>query len=225
MNQTVDTNLLREKYRNNYDNARKNALIAIILTAVSLVLVAVMEYSFYFSAYVPVSWMEEGVATYKMDNDLYTDEDLAEMGMSEDDIMYYRLGLPYYQAETDGEMELVLKGGGALLVLAAFLICWLLSKKNPVWMMILTGLYLVDIGMMVPDLLDYYFVSDVRGGMFLILYHAWVLYYLVNGVISNEKLKKLPPPVAEAPAEQDFYAELQESLVNDPETDSTESEQ
>ena len=145
--------------------------------------------------------------------------------MSEEDVMYYRLRLPYYQAETDGEMELVLKGGGAILVLAAFMICWLLSKNNPIWMMILTGLYLVDIGMMVPDLMDYYFVSDVRGGVFLILYHAWVLYYLVNGIISNEKLKKLPPPVEEAPAEQDFYADLQESLAAERGNDSTESEQ
>ncbi|MBQ8382560.1 MAG: hypothetical protein IJX47_05065 [Clostridia bacterium] len=195
MNTAMDTNMLRQKYQTNYDNARKNALLAIILTAASLVLVAVMEFSFYFSAYIPVTWMEEGTATYKMDNDLYTDEDLMEMGFGEEDILYYRLGLPEYQEETNGTMELVLKGGGAVLIVAAFLVCWFLSKKNPVWLTVMTVLYVVDTAMMVPDLMDYYFTQDVRGAVFLILYHAWILYYLINGVVSSEKLKKLPPPV------------------------------
>ena len=74
------------------------------------------------------------------------------------------------------------------IVLLLFVIGYFLSKKRHGWLKVVTLLYVLDILFMTfiyfPDfdflaLLDYVF-------------HFWVLYYLVMGVIAAGKLKKLP---------------------------------
>ena len=76
----------------------------------------------------------------------------------------------------------------ASISLILFFIGYILSKKRHIWLTIVTVLYVLDLIFMTfiyfPDfdfsaLLDYVF-------------HFWVLYYLVLGVIAVRKIKNLP---------------------------------
>jgi len=76
----------------------------------------------------------------------------------------------------------------AAIVLILFLTGYFLSKKRHGWLMFVSILYVLDLLFMTfiyfPDfdfsaLLDYVF-------------HFWVLYYLIMGVIAARKLKNLP---------------------------------
>ena len=88
----------------------------------------------------------------------------------------------------------------AVIVLVAYLLCWIFSKKHYGWMigaLVLFALDLVGLGYM-------YLTSS--GGLDLIdtLFHLWVLYYLISGVYYGVKLSKMPadPPVWTQEAEE-----------------------
>lgn len=130
------------------------------------------------------------------DDTEYTDEELYEMGVADAAIAAFRADLAAYQEETDGNMEFMVGAVLSVIIAVFYLLCWLLSKKHPVWMIVLTVAYIIDTLIMIPDLFSYYLVYDTRGLIFLTLYHAWILYYLISGVIGGFKLKKLPAPAA-----------------------------
>ena len=77
-----------------------------------------------------------------------------------------------------------------------YLLCWLFSKKHVGWM----------IGALIYFSLDCIFLL-----MFLdvsiildLLFHGWVMYYLILGVVSGIKLKNMPEDAPEVMAEGDF---------------------
>ena len=260
MNTNIDqTELLRAKYQTTYDSGRKNSLWAILLTFASIALLAIAGFSFYFSAYVPVTLMESGVYAKTMDSATFTDEELIaeglaeevfaayraeleaagntteytdqelyEMGVADEVIAEYRAELKVYQEETDGMLEFVVGAGLSVIIAAFYLVCWLLSKKHPVWMIVLTAAYVLDTVLMIPDLLSYYLVYDIRGLVFLSLYHAWVLYMLISAIIAGNKLKKLPAPIEgeaiEIPAAEEVIAIPAVETVSAEETASAESD-
>lgn len=227
MNTTIDpTKLLRVKYKNAYEASRQSAMWAILLTFVSIILLATVGVYLFFSAYLPVSLMEMGVTAKELDSATYTDrelieqgvadevfeayraqlkeagdtteysdQELFEMGVADEVIAEFRVDLKAYQEETDGMIEFVICGGLSLIISVFLLICWLLTKNNPVWMIVLTVLFALDTLIMIPDLFSYYLYEDVSAMLFLILYHAWILYALISGVIAGLKLKKLPAPI------------------------------
>jgi hypothetical protein len=75
----------------------------------------------------------------------------------------------------------------ALIILLVYLCCFLLSKKNKVgWLLTAAVFFGIDtIGM----LMLYGLSAD---SIFDIVFHVWVLYYLIVGVVNGYKLKKLP---------------------------------
>jgi hypothetical protein len=76
------------------------------------------------------------------------------------------------------------------LVLLLYFLGYLLSKKKPGWLTAMLGLYIFDTIVMV-FLYTSVFMFD--GSMILdVLFHVWVLYYLINGVLAVKKLKNLP---------------------------------
>ncbi|MBQ8683799.1 MAG: hypothetical protein IJ518_04730 [Clostridia bacterium] len=87
-----------------------------------------------------------------------------------------------------------------VLSIALYFLCWLLSKKNPGWIIAAMVLFILDcvlllvIGLSAELILDY-------------LCHAWVLYYLISGVVAANKLKK-QPPVPPVVAEGDPFAPI-----------------
>lgn len=76
--------------------------------------------------------------------------------------------------------------GIALIVLLAYLLCWIFSKKNPVWMMVALGLFVLDTIMLAVV----YILAGDATGVLDALFHVWILVYLVIGAVNGMKLKK-----------------------------------
>ena len=66
-----------------------------------------------------------------------------------------------------------------------YLLCFFFSKKRPGWMVAALVFFVFDCIFLVTM----YYLSDV---IIDLLFHAWVLFYLVTGVINGYKLKKMP---------------------------------
>lgn len=76
----------------------------------------------------------------------------------------------------------------AVVAIAVYLLCWLLSKKHYGWMLAAMVLFIIDTVVMI----GMYLIAQDFSGIFDILIHAWVLYYLIVGVRYGGRLKKLP---------------------------------
>lgn len=89
----------------------------------------------------------------------------------------------------------------AFLGAGVYLLCWWLSKKHRGWMVVALILFALDtlasLGMLLLD-----------GTMFIdLLFHVWVLYYLISGTVAMVKMKNQPeqpemPVYAEGAPEQ-----------------------
>lgn len=80
--------------------------------------------------------------------------------------------------------------------LLVYLLCWIFSKKHWGWMLVATIVFVVDtVAMFLLTMPDF----DVIG----IVFHAWVLVYLIMGVVAGIKRKTAPaaPVVPEPPQE------------------------
>lgn len=76
----------------------------------------------------------------------------------------------------------------ALISIGLYVLCWFLCKKYRGAMVAALILFALDCLCLVPYLLD------SPGDMIIdVLFHAWVMYYLVIGVVAYVKLRKLPP--------------------------------
>ena len=181
MNVQLDpVSLLRAKYEKNYLTGRSNLLLVIIFTLISMVTYALDRSYFLFSAYIPLVFYG-----------IFADLALVTGGDTELAAFY----------EWDAEFIEQLKSIGAgtfwaigiaigVLLVGAYFLCWLFSKKHPAALIIAAVFFGIDCLML---LLNF----DISGIMD-ILFHAWVMYYLINAIISNSKLKKLPAPAVEA---------------------------
>ncbi len=197
MNTSFDpTQQLRAKHEKNLANARNNALMAIVLSLVSVVTIAAAEINFFFSAYLPNWLMFEGMVDLKINQDL-------------------TMFAVYTVA--------------AVLICAILLLCWYLSKKNYVWLVVLGILFLADTAFMLPYIFNYYLEYALSDAIFLLVYHAWILVSLTCGIISGNKLSKLPPPpvvfegeAAESMSVEDFNRQTEENATVNSQSDFTE---
>lgn len=80
----------------------------------------------------------------------------------------------------------------AVIILAVYFICWLASKKHPSAMVVAAVFFGIDCVVLLMSFSVDYIVD--------ILFHAWVMYYLIAAIVASSKLKKLPPE-EEAPIE------------------------
>lgn len=94
----------------------------------------------------------------------------------------------------------------AIVIVVLYLLCWLLSNKRRGWMVVALVLFALDTLLM-------FLLYEITADMVLdVLFHAYVLYYLISGTVAMAKLKNQPEPVAEelpygtVPAEN--YAEI-----------------
>ena len=78
--------------------------------------------------------------------------------------------------------------GVVFVSLAAYLLCWFMSKKQYGWMIVALVLFGIDTLAMAA----LYLIFGDFSGIADALVHAWVLYYLVLGVINGYKLRKMP---------------------------------
>ena len=85
----------------------------------------------------------------------------------------------------------------AVVILALYLLCWFMSKKHYAWLIVASALFVFDI-------LGMFWFFGFDSSMILdIVFHAWVMYYLIVGVKVAKKLESMPeePIVAEPTAE------------------------
>lgn len=66
-----------------------------------------------------------------------------------------------------------------------YLICWIFSKKRPGWMVVALVFFLIDCFLLIT-------LYDLTSVIFDILFHAWIMFYLITGVRNGFKLKKMP---------------------------------
>lgn len=100
-------------------------------------------------------------------------------------IPYFAVGMGYWNYDTQ---MTVIGVAVAVICVALYLLCWFMSKKKYQWLIVATVLFTVDTAAM---LWLYISSGDISSGIFDIVIHAFVLYYLVVGIITGKKLKEL----------------------------------
>lgn len=96
----------------------------------------------------------------------------------------------YFSAELSDPNLFIIAIAIASFIVLVYLLGYFLSKKKPGWLTFMLVMYIFDTVVMIY-LFTVVFVFN--GSMILdILFHVWVLYYLINGVIAFNKLKALP---------------------------------
>ena len=76
----------------------------------------------------------------------------------------------------------------AAVILGLYFICWLLSKKKSLWLVVAAVLFVVDTLVLV----GLYLLAEEAYGILDAVIHVVVIFYLVSGAASAKKLKMLP---------------------------------
>lgn len=76
----------------------------------------------------------------------------------------------------------------AALMLFAYLLCWFFSKGRHGWMLAAAILFGIDTLFLLSILVGAGEVSSIMD----IIFHGWVLYYLIMGVVYGKRLKAMP---------------------------------
>lgn len=100
-------------------------------------------------------------------------------------IPYISVGMGYWE----GDQEMLIFGIViAAISLGLYLLCWFMSKKKYQWFIVATVLFALDTAAMI-----YLYASsgEIESGIFDMVIHALVLYYLVVGIITGKKLKEI----------------------------------
>ncbi|MBQ3183762.1 MAG: hypothetical protein IJB57_08835 [Clostridia bacterium] len=163
----------RQSLEIKYNSARGNLLMVIVFTVVNILLLVTNSNSYFlFSAFVPYILVENGwYYTGKYPVEAYG-EYYSDMAFAADVVLYVLIAV-------------------AVIVLAVYFLCWLFSKKQRAgWIVVALVFFALDtVGYLLYafmyGMLDMSSVIDI-------LFHAWVIYYLVGGLVANAKLKKLP---------------------------------
>ena len=107
-------------------------------------------------------------------------------------MMLFSATIPYYaialgmMAETTGQLVFFLSLGIGMIV--AYLICFIFSKKHYGFMIAALVLFVID----TVALIGLYTIALDVSGIIDLAIHAWVMYYLITGIINGYKLRHLP---------------------------------
>ena len=131
-----------------------------------------------------------------------------------DVMMLFSATVPYYAVAFAFELGaplVVPLMGIALVSLAAYLLCWIFSKKHYGWMIAALVLFVLDSLALVGLYLS---VGDASGILDTLI-HVWVLWCLIKGVKYGHQLKTLPPEekLPEQPTDITPPADQQPPLV------------
>lgn len=112
-------------------------------------------------------------------------------------VMLFSATLPYLFVLGSMLLDFPLMLVGAILILLLYFMCWLLSSKHPVWMIVAAVMFTLDTAVLLVLGIDF---GD-RSSVMDLLIHAMILYYLISGVIYGFKLRKTPDPVSPEPSQ------------------------
>ena len=114
-------------------------------------------------------------------------------------MMLFSATVPYFSVvigmEDGSGMLLVPSILVAAITLILYFLCWLLSKRSWVWMIVALVLFALDSLVLV----GLYVMMQEASGILDFLIHGWVLYYLIMGVKYGKQLKAQPAQEAEIP--------------------------
>ena len=169
MNRNVKPVAPRALYQQKFASARYNLLLVIGMTVINILMLLLGGSSYFlFSATIPYSLaVFGGLYTGKLPEEYYTD-------------------MPADFEFLPGSFFAVMLGI-AIVILVVYLCCFLFSKKFKTgWMIAAAAMFVLD------TLYMLYLYGIALDSLVDILLHAWVLYYLISGVVYGLKLKKLP---------------------------------
>jgi len=111
---------------------------------------------------------------------------------SADTMFLFSATIPYYAAIVGMAFEtraaLTIGLGICAIIILIYFLCWILSKKAYGWLVGALVLFAVD-----TAALAYLYISaEDASGIIDVVFHAWVLYYLIVGVANGKKLENLP---------------------------------
>lgn len=154
---------------NKYNSSRNNLLLVVAFTVINLVLLLTGSTTYFlFSASIPYYLPFFGM--------IYTGKMPAE---------YYEGWADFQPYPTTILTVLTVI---AVILIAVYLLCWLLSKKHGF------GWLVVSLVCFIADTIFMFVALQITSDMILnIVFHAWVIISLFSGVSASVKLKKLPP--------------------------------
>lgn len=158
----------REVYERNYNNGITNLLLIIAFSVINIVLlVANSNTYFLFSAFIPYFLVDVGM--------FYTGTYPEEY--------YYGLGFTEFLDKSFLVVTVVI----AAVVLVLYLLCWLFAKKKKFgWLIFAVVMACIDtVAMLVLGGIAMESIIDI-------IFHAWIIFSLINAVVTYNKLKKLP---------------------------------
>ena len=177
----------RQIYEQKYWTSRMNLLIVVIFTIINIVLLVTNADSYFlFSAFIPYFIVTIGmIMCGRFPADFYTDglEDIEFLDSSFFIVM------------------LVI----AIAIVLLYLLAWIMSSKNRVgWLTFALVFFGIDtVGMLLIGSIALESIIDI-------LFHGWVIYYLISGIIANNNLKKLPIEEATKLSDDDISEDTSE---------------
>ena len=121
--------------------------------------------------------------------------------------LFVELALPMSENEIVEPSAFIVPIIIGIILTVPYLLCFFLSKKRPGWMIPALVFFSIDCLFII-----FLALFDVTAVIVDILFHAWVMFYLITGVINGFKLKTLPedeplPEFGEIVAEGETPAE------------------
>jgi len=194
----TDRTVLETKFK----NSRMNLLLVVIFTTINVVLLVTQSNSYFlFSAFVPYMIADLGMLLCGKYPAEYYGEDIHTLGFYGDTVFVMFIAI-------------------TLIVTALYLLCWLCSKSNKTgWLIFALVLFAIDTVMMLV-------MTEIGVDSIIdIVFHVWVLVSLVTGIISGNKLKKLPIEPVEAIASEVISSEGQTAESVAPVSDAVVNEE
>ena len=178
------------QYKNRYNAARHNLLIIVAFTVINCLLVSTERY-FLFSAFIPLYFVREN---FYMHMDEYW-ADVPEMDLQEMAPIVDVIGFVFVALAVVG--------------ILLYLMCWLFSKKRRGWLIVALVLFSLDTAFLLLNF-DISVIVDI-------LFHGYIIYSLVTGVIAAGKLRTLEEYGVEEPVAEfadQLPAEEQADQIN-----------
>lgn len=179
----------REQLESRYNGGRSNLLLVVVFTAINIVLlISQSDTYFLFSAFIPYLIVGFGMMLCGMyPAEYYTDE-LAGMEFLDKSFLMVTMAI-------------------SVVLIGLYLLSWFLSKNHRVgWLIFALVFFSLDtLGMFIFNGIQMEMIVDI-------LFHAWVIYSLANGILAHYKLQKLPvePEAAPVPVEWTVPTEVPE---------------
>ena len=176
----------RELYERNYSSSRHNLLLIVAFTVINLLLLVTNSGSYFlFSAYIP--YFIAFMAMYLCG---YAPEEYYAEGLEE---------VPFLDNSVFITMMVI-----CAVIILLYLLAWFMSSKHRVGWLIFA---LVFFGL---DTLGMLFINGFSMDSAVdILFHAWVIFSLINGIVGHYKLQKLPPEAEPVPLFDDATQEVE----------------